>query len=335
MIIGQLYLILLNLPTKEFGKYQFSELISNPFYIFPFIGLRYSPRILFSCSGFTLTHKFLSYISQNSGCKHIFKFVFCQFYKYLILINLILFARFSMQHITFDISEESPMWKIFYEVELSLPKETSSFIYKLLSNRIYFFTDILLNNHDFMDYCWVSFNEVFFFIIGTSLLSIGYKCKLKIDYLILILILLIYGCKIAFYHCNFFFDREERKFFATLYYYLYDYGIIMMNPLFNLPYFLIGMYFGFINYTIHKGIIDINMNNQIFKQIHLNNSLNQDLNMIEKLPTIPRLHTFDKNKNRDACQLNLFEKDGENNIPRYNTNSKSNKIIKAQKIKKN
>ena len=334
MIIGQLYLILLNLPTKEFGKYQFSELISNPFYIFPFIGLRYSPRILFSCSGFTLTHKFLSYISQNSGCKHIFKFVFCQFYKYLILINLILFARFSMQHITFDISEESPMWKIFYEVELSLPKETSSFIYKLLSNRIYFFTDILLNNHDFMDYCWVSFNEVFFFIIGTSLLSIGYKCNLKIDYLILILILLIYGCKIAFYHCNFFFDREERKFFATLYYYLYDYGIIMMNPLFNLPYFLIGMYFGFINYTIHKGIIDINMNNQIFKQIHLNNSLNQDLNMIEKLPTIPRLHTFDKNKNRDACQLNLFEKDGENNIPRYNTNSKSNKIIKAQKIKK-
>ena len=71
MIIGQLYLILLNLPTKEFGKYQFSELISNPFYIFPFIGLRYSPRILFSCSGFTLTRKFLSYISQNSSNKHI------------------------------------------------------------------------------------------------------------------------------------------------------------------------------------------------------------------------------------------------------------------------
>ena len=60
MIIGQLYLILLNLPTKEFGKYQFSQLISNPFYIFPFIGLRYSPRILFSYSGFTLTLKFLS-----------------------------------------------------------------------------------------------------------------------------------------------------------------------------------------------------------------------------------------------------------------------------------
>ena len=32
MIIGQLYLILLNLPTKEFGKYQFSELIVQEFF---------------------------------------------------------------------------------------------------------------------------------------------------------------------------------------------------------------------------------------------------------------------------------------------------------------
>lgn len=32
----------------------------------------------------------------------------------------------------------------------------------------------------------------------------------------------------------------------------------MINPLFNLPYFLIGMYFGLMNYTIHKGIYGLN-----------------------------------------------------------------------------
>ena len=31
----------------------------------------------------------------------------------------------------------------------------------------------------------------------------------------------------------------------------------MINPLFNLPYFLIGMYFGLMNYTIQKGIISL------------------------------------------------------------------------------
>jgi len=336
MIIGQLYLILLNLPTKQFGKYQFYELISNPFYIFPFIGLRYSPRILFSCSGFTLTRKFLSYISQNPSYKNIIKFIFGQFYKYLILINLIFFARFSMQHIAFDISEENPMWKIFYEVELSLPEKFNSFIYKILSNRIYFFDDNILNNHDIIDYYWVAFNEVFFFLIGISLLSIGYKCKFKIDYFILILILLIYGSKIVFYHNNFFFDKKERKVFATLYYYLYDYGIIMMNPIFNLPYFLIGMYFGFINYTIYKGIIDINMNNQIFKKIHLDNSLSQEVNMIEKCFLLPNRNSFDNRNNRDEYLLNLFEKDEDedegNNILCYNKSAKLKKIKKPQNL---
>ena len=32
----------------------------------------------------------------------------------------------------------------------------------------------------------------------------------------------------------------------------------MINPLFNLPYFLIGMYFGLMNYTIQKGILNLN-----------------------------------------------------------------------------
>ena len=331
MIIGQLYLVLLNMPTKDFGKHQFFELISNPLYIFPFIGLRYSPRILSSCNGFTLTHKFLSYISQNSGCKHIFKFTFGQFYKYLILINLILFARYSMQYLIFIISdEETPMWRIFHEVELSQPKQINTFIYKILLKIVYYFDKNKFHTHDFMDYYWVSFNEVLFFLIGISLLSIGYKCKIKIDYFILFLILLIYVGKIILYYI---FNKEEIKYFTTIYYYLFDYGIIMMNPIFNLPYFLIGMYFGFINYTIHKGIIDINMNNQIFKEIHLDSSMSQDVHIIEKLSLLPHRNTFDEGQNRDTCQLNLFEEDDEdNNILSDNKSIKSNKIVEAQKL---
>jgi len=31
----------------------------------------------------------------------------------------------------------------------------------------------------------------------------------------------------------------------------------MLNPLFNLPYYLMGMYFGLINYSVQKGIISL------------------------------------------------------------------------------
>ena len=327
MIMGQLFLVLINMPTKDFGKYQFFKLLSNPLYIFPFIGLRYSPRILSSCNGFTLTYKFLSYISKNSGSVQIFKFVFGQFYKYLILINLILFARYSMQYFIFIISyEETPMWRIFYEVELSQPKNISIFLFKILLNRIYFNN----NSHDFIDYYWVTFNEILFFLIGTSLLSIGYKYKLKIDYFILILIILIYVVKIILY-CRF--NKEEIKYFTTIYYYLFDYGITMMNPIFNLPYFLIGMYFGFINYTIHKGLIDINMNNQIFKEIHLDSSMSHDENIIEKQSLLPHRTTFDQSQSRDTCHLNLFEEEDEdNNILGDNKSVKSSRITEAQNL---
>ena len=42
--------------------------------------------------------------------------------------------------------------------------------------------------------------------------------------------------------------------YSTLYFYLYDIGDRMLNPISNFPSFLIGMYFGLINYSMQKGI---------------------------------------------------------------------------------
>ncbi len=116
-ILGQLYLVFLNLPMKEFGFYQFHELISNISYIFIIIGLRYSPRVIFSCSGYTLTFKYLSFIDRESGY-YLIKFFFCQFYKYIILLLFILFLRYSLYEIICFRSEISPMWEIFNNQEL-------------------------------------------------------------------------------------------------------------------------------------------------------------------------------------------------------------------------
>jgi hypothetical protein len=54
----------------------------------------------------------------------------------------------------------------------------------------------------------------------------------------------------------------------------------MINPIFNLPYFLIGMYFGLMNYSIKEGINDQN-NYNIYKQLKRNDENNKD-NIVEE-----------------------------------------------------
>ena len=50
-----------------------------------------------------------------------------------------------------------------------------------------------------------------------------------------------------------------KKYIPTYYFNFFNYGKFMINPLFNLPSFLIGMYFGLMNYTIQKGILNLNI----------------------------------------------------------------------------
>ena len=50
-----------------------------------------------------------------------------------------------------------------------------------------------------------------------------------------------------------------------MYYSIYGHGRMMINPIYNLNYFLIGMYFGLINYSLQKGLLqkDTKKNNLI------------------------------------------------------------------------
>ena len=52
----------------------------------------------------------------------------------------------------------------------------------------------------------------------------------------------------------FVFYMYDNNKYPTLFYYLFDYGAFMLNPLYNMPSFLIGMFFGIINYSIQRGV---------------------------------------------------------------------------------
>jgi hypothetical protein len=75
----------------------------------------------------------------------------------------------------------------------------------------------------------------------------------------------------------------EREIYSTLYFFLHGYGVLMLNPIFNLPSFLVGMYFGLVNFTIHRGINNLNKDEK-YKEYELLESENQSINL-EKTAT--------------------------------------------------
>ena len=260
-VFGLTYKILVNLPMKEYGSWYFYKSIKSCLYCIIFIGYRYSPRVLFSCSGYTLIYKYLCYIEQEQGY-YFLKFVFLQSYKYILLYIVLLLFNFSIHEIIYLFhGVKRPAWvlfehyieekKIFFGRAFSLLFDFSNFDEDYKQNIIYHF--------------YIPLNEIFFFIFGTILISLGYKYKLRIDYIIISFFSILLIFKIIIY-CTYFYEKK-RMIYSTTDYYLFDFGIHFLNPLYNLSFFLIGMFFGLINYSIQKGITDIYKKDNSYKKL--------------------------------------------------------------------
>ena len=249
-VLGYTFFSLFNLPMKYYGIWSFNDSISFILYFPFFFGIRYSPRIIFSCSGYTLAYKYLSFISQEPEYFFL-KFNLLESYKYIILILIISFVKYSLYHLDILVYHNSPTWEIFKEKVIKLSESKLKTFLKFLTFKI---NNIKIDHErlsqDIFDYYWIALNEIFFFIFGTVLITLGYKFKLRIDYFIIFLVLFLYIGKIVYYYIYY---HKKEEIYTTLYYCLFEYGKLMLNPLFNLPYFLIGMYFGLINFTILRG----------------------------------------------------------------------------------
>ena len=278
---GFTFIVLYNSPSKVSSSGHILEFFYDNWFlnIIVEIGIRYSPRIILSCSGYLLAYKFISYLDKNiiqetdSVIILSIKFIFYQFHKYFLLIMLLLSERFSVYHL-FKLFYEyiNPIFKFLYVYRLQRPGIKKFLLSFTLLGHYFYKTDEEqnLNGSNLLQYLWMPFNEIFFFLIGVCIISTGFKMKWRIDYFILCFVPVLYIAKIIYSYVtrNYY---EDGRFplhdcYPTLYYVFFNYGRDMINPLFNLPYYLIGIYFGLINYTIQKGIIDIykTNNEQLF-----------------------------------------------------------------------
>ena len=272
-IYGYTFMAIANFPIKVYGLWEFYKIMQSFFYPPLFFGYKYCPRILFSCSGYTLIYKFLCYIEQEENFSLI-KFIFLQSYKYILLIIVLVSFKHMIYYVVILFTQEKrPVWKIFkyyLDDEEDFFKRFFSFLFEKSDD------DNGIKQH-LITYFYMPINEVFFFIFGTLLIFFGYKYRLRTDLIILILILIIYFSRIIIYYI---FMAPISGYLTTIDYLFYDYGLFMENPMLNISSFLIGMYFGLINYSIQKGITELekrtNYNNIILQMSESETSENNE-----------------------------------------------------------
>ena len=278
----------------------FNSSTRNPFYFIPFIGLRYSPRIILFCSGYTLIYKFLNFIDEQPR-NYLLKFILLQSYKYLLLIIVVLYMRYSVYYlnIIFDHIKKPMMEILKYNLESNNPKYFINFFDCLLG---YFGDPTFKTKQNIIQYFYVPLNEIFLFLFGVIFISIGYKYKLRNDIIIITTISLIFVGKIFIYA---FYVIKSNK-YSTLYFNLYDYGAIMLNPIFNLPSFLIGMFFGLINYSIQKGI---NLNtSDSYQKIFTFEKRDQTISNYEMDENDENNDIYEKNENEPNYKQELMHR---------------------------
>ena len=291
MIIGTVFQILINSPTHIYSYTYFENLMKNPFYGFIFYGVRYAPRILLSCSGFILSFKLLNFFDdkvdeikegKNSESKnnsleinsnnsfvekdkskeeitlslyYPLRFITYQLHKYFIYIFIIIFTKYSMYYLQNSVT---PIWKYLYNtILLKTTYLHLIFQFTLIRPFLFGFSYPLKNesnsqniiydniiNSIFLDYYWIISNEIILFIIGVFYVYFFVKCKkYSLNYSIYFIIFFFIALKNLIWFLGFS-TNEYLSYFG--------YGKMFINPLFNLSYYLFGIYFGMVHYLFEK-----------------------------------------------------------------------------------
>ena len=270
LIFGSLFYVLYNNSMCVYEIKQFIYIYKHPFYFIFFVGIRYAPRVLFSCSGYTLFYKFYCYLEEKKeenevknnmskketknnnennkknedenffkknvlSVKYLFHFILRQIHKYIFFILIIFFMRYSIYDVTFILNKyinyNGPMWEYFRKKIVNSSK--IKILFGVLN--IFSFYPISNTDLDFLIYLWPVYNEIFFFIVTTIIIFITYNKKFRFDILIKVLIILLTITKLILSFCT--------NYHSSLYYVRFNFGLFFTNPIYNFNYFLIGVYY--------------------------------------------------------------------------------------------
>lgn len=356
--LGLTFFILYNSPLKIYSTVKMEELFGKWGFCIIAMGLRFSPKLMISYSGYLLVYKFHHYLddillkethnqgtNNNSGRESInhnqtidnidqannntnnsnrrvqtepreqnvsdifnnsssfllgdasqsssmgynvlMKFIALRFHKYLIFVWNVCFFSYSFYFcVGWLNSSLSPMWTYFDSTYLNIFRETL--------HQTLLLYDVMANYKDWNPFS-MAIVELLFFFITTIVLFFGFKKKIGLNWISMLLVFTVsMTLKLVFYVTLHLESKDapkcsECKYHGVVYNSLFFFddinGFIQFHPFFFLPSYLIGCFFGMLNYIQQKSLNDLTI-----KQ-----------SGIKYLGSFFKVHSFFKDRKKTCC----------------------------------
>ena len=173
-----------------------------------------------------------------------FGFIIRQLHKFLLFLLAIMMFKYSFP-ILYVMFIKAPLINYIYQT-MFLKLGNFSWNYLYIGNILDLFTET--DNYFMMQLYCIPMCEYSYFIICSLMIFICYKKKLRLDIIICFLILIFMIFKIVYIVM----DLTNRN--PGMFYTYTSYQKFFFNPIYNFDFFLIGMFFGLLNYVVQNGL---------------------------------------------------------------------------------
>ena len=174
--------------------------------------------------------------------KYYFLFLASQLHKYILYLIILFFILYSLFDFALIFIDLGPMWSFFNKIMIESSLNFKDIFLSVICFQGYFINS--LNKDSILNYFYLVYQEIYYFIISTLIIFLGYKYHLRIDRFILFIICFLWVFRIIFYFLS---DLNVKEYFS-----FYGYALFYNSMVYNYLYYALGIYFGFLNYVIQK-----------------------------------------------------------------------------------
>ena len=183
-------------------------------------------------------------IKTEVPLKYLFWFIGSQIHKYILYLLIIFFTLFSLYDFVIFFIELGPMWNFFKQKLIDSSTDFINVLRGILCLQGNFFFNF--NVDSIYTYFYLIYQEIIFFILSSLIIYIGYRFNLRIDRFILATISLLFVFRVFYYYLS---DNLNVRYYFDL----NNYAGFYHSAIYNYLYYILGIYFGCLNYVIQKG----------------------------------------------------------------------------------
>jgi hypothetical protein len=177
--------------------------------------------------------------------KYYFLFIASQFHKYILYLLVLFFMLYSIYDVNLLFNDIGPMWKFFQDLMIAPSRSLNNLIPSLFCLQGFVFTteerDILLN------YFYLVYQEVVYFIISSLIIFLGYRHNIRIDRFLVITMISLFIIRLIIYYA-----LNDGQLNIKEYFSFNTFGFFYNSLIYNYLYYAIGIYFGSLNYVLQK-----------------------------------------------------------------------------------